>query len=250
MLSSLRNDEIEDRYFLLGKMEILNVLNELIHRRELVTVYFNGGRDFLVTTLLEARPEALIFDLGGDDAANRKLPTSLTSVFVSRLDGIRIQFSATQAARFTWGDSDAFCIPLPERIVRLQRRESYRILLPVAKPVRAKVVSHDNLPLGEWPGHDLSVGGLGFNVIGEPHMEPGQTVRLHLPFTKKLVINCTAIVRHVTHIADRFDGPHYRVGVSFFDLPASTGVSIQRYILKIELERRGMRTTSTPGKEF
>lgn len=239
MLPSLSNDEIEDRYFLLGRMEIISVLNDLIHRREPVTVYFNGGRDVLLTTLLEARHDALVFDLSGDVEANKKLPGSPSCVFVSHLNGIRVQFSGAGAQRFSWGGADAFWVPLPERVVRLQRRESYRILLPVAKPLMIQLYGHDDKLAAEWAGHDLSVGGLGMNTIGAPKYVAGDVIpRLVLALPKVKPIDCAATVRHVTQLSERGDGARFRVGVSFDTLPPGSGVAIQRYIIKIEHERR------------
>lgn len=240
MLPSLSDDEIEDRYFLRGRMEILSLLHELILRREPVTVYFNGGRDFFQTTLLEARADALVFDLSGDPEINKRLPVSPTCIFVSNINGIRVQYACGQAERFSWGGSDAFWVPPPDRIVRVQRRESYRILLPVAKPLMVKLFSENNSVLGEWPAHDLSVGGLGFSTIGEPPLEADQQIaRLRLPLQGQVAIQCAVQVRHVTPMGERQDGIRFRVGVSFIDLPPATGVAIQRFITKIEHQRRG-----------
>lgn len=239
MTASLTDDEIEDRFFLLGRMEILNVLNDLIPRREPVMVYFNAGHDFFLTTLLEARPEALIFDLGGDLKANLRLVESPGCVLVASPDGIRVQFSGGRARRFSWGGSDAFWVPLPERVVRLQRRESYRILLPVAKALMVSLFADDGHNLGEWPMHDLSVGGLGATMSGHPDLEPGQTigsVRFVLPNHR--AIECSGLVRHITPVTDRRRGTRYCVGFAFSGLPRAMEVAIQRYVIKIEHERR------------
>lgn len=239
--ASLGDDEIEERYFLLGQMEILNVLNELILRREPVTVYFNGGRDFFLTTLLEARPDAVIFDPSGDLKANMRLPQSPHSVFVARLNGVRVQFAAKQSRSFLWGGSDAFWVPLPERVVRLQRRESYRILLPVAQPLMVKFFTDDGLVQGEWPAHDLSVTGLGIAMSKLPQIELYQRVaRVTLMLPKQRGIDCAAVVRHVTPVSGRTISISHRVGIAFDDLPPAMGVGIQRYITKIEHERRRM----------
>ncbi|CAN5371894.1 flagellar brake protein [soil metagenome] len=243
MTAALSDDEIEDRYLLLGRMEILNILNDLIHRRETVTVYFNSGREFVLTTLLEARPEALVFDLGGDPKTNQRLPTSPSCVFVARPNGIRVQFSTAGANRFSWGGSGAFWVPLPEQVVRMQRRESYRILLPVAKALKVKLFDQDGEGPGEWPAHNLSVGGLGIVVTDLPAFETGDSlakVRLVLP--KLRPIECGAEVCHITHLADVHGQARYRVGLSFSDLPPTMAVSIQRYIVKVEHERRYMGT--------
>jgi len=70
MSASLSNEQIEDKFFLLGQREILGILNDLAHRREPVTVYFNEGREFIVTLILSARDDGLVFDIGGDARAN------------------------------------------------------------------------------------------------------------------------------------------------------------------------------------
>lgn len=240
MSVGLSDEEIEDRFYLLGRMEILRLLNDLIHRREPVTVNFNGGRESLLTILLEARPEALIFDLGGDDRANQNLPKSRNCIFVARPDGIRVQFSGGKPNRFSWGDRDAFWIPLPERVVRMQRRESFRILLPVAKPLTVRLLGEGGENWGEWPVHDLSVGGAGINVLGEQGMEPGMTIpRLVLFLPNHGAVDCAALVRHVSRLAGSdFNSTRYRVGVAFQGLPRSMEVAIQRCIIDIEHERR------------
>ncbi|MGZ5818848.1 MAG: flagellar brake protein [Burkholderiaceae bacterium] len=248
--ASLSDDEIEDRFFLLGQMEILSVLNDLVHHREPVTVYFNGGRDFMLTTMLEARPDCLIFDPSGDIKANKRLPSSPNCVFVARLNGIRVQFSTKNAHPFSWGGSDAFWAPLPARVVRLQRRESYRILLPVAKPLMVKCFNEDGLILGEWPAHDLGVMGLGMVMSRTPVVEADQRIaRLKLILSKQQSVECAAVVRHVTPLGERQVRPNYRVGVSFADLPPAMGVSIQRYITKVEHDRRNLANKASDRKK-
>ncbi|MBS0307355.1 MAG: flagellar brake protein [Proteobacteria bacterium] len=246
MLPSLSDDEIEDRYFLLGQMEILSVLNELIHRRTPVAVYFNGGRDLFMTTLLEARSEALIFDYSGDEKANRNITLSANCVFVANLDGIRVQCSSGPARSFSWGGSNAFWVPLPQRVVRIQRRESYRIQLPIAEPLMVALYTANDKLMGEWPTHDLSVGGLGFNALGMTNFKPLQHIArlvFQLPLQKRQAIDCPAVVRHVTALSDRQGSMRSRVGVSFSDLALTTAVAIQRYIIRVEHERRNLVRT-------
>lgn len=238
MSASLSNEEIEDRYFLLGRMEILNVLNDLIHRRESVSVYFNGGKDFILTLLLEARADALIFDLGGDERSNRLLEKSAACVFIATPDGIRVQFSGLEPKRFAWGDSDAFWVPLPERLVRLQRRECYRNVLPVINGLKVKLTNSDDVSLGDWSLHDLSVGGFGATVIGAPRLKIDDTVaHVMIALSDKTKLQCSGVVRHISLI-DRNGAGRYRIGVEFVDLPHVMEVAIQRYIIKIEYQRR------------
>jgi c-di-GMP-binding flagellar brake protein YcgR len=238
MPASLSDDEIEDKFFLLGKMEILNVLNDLIHRRESVAVYFNGGKDFILTLLLEARSDALIFDLGGDPRTNKLLAQSAGCVFVALPDGIRVQFSAVQPQRFSWGETDAFWVPLPDRVIRLQRRECYRNVLPVITALKVKLTNEYGVNLCDWLLHDLSVSGFGATVIGAPRFTNDETVaHVVIALSDKIRLDCSGMIRHISQI-DRNGKGRYRVGVKFIDLPHVVEVAIQRYIIKIEYERR------------
>jgi c-di-GMP-binding flagellar brake protein YcgR len=239
MTTSMTDDEIEDRYFLRGRMEIISVLNNLIHHIEPVTVYFDGGSDFIVTTLLEVGQDRLIFDIGGDAKANQRLLHHTDCMLTAEPDGIRVQFKGGQVQRFTWGDSDAFWVPLPERIVRLQRRESYRNLLPVVKPLMVNLISPENVILGEWPAHDLSIGGVGVTILREPRVELGQDIpHLRMTFPSKRSVDSSCVVRHITQISQHLGGTRYRVGVAFQDLPRPMEIAIQRYLIKLEYERR------------
>jgi c-di-GMP-binding flagellar brake protein YcgR len=236
---SLSDEEFEDRFFVLSRMEILSVLNELIHRREPVTVSFGGGRLSFLTTLLEVRPQALIFDMGGDVEANDKLPASETCVFAARPEGVRVQFSAGRARRFSWGGSDAFWVPVPERIVRLQRRESFRVALPVLGGPVLKVFADGDGKPREWPIHDLSVGGLGASVGADCGIEVGsQLARISFSLHGKEQIRSAATVAHLSFIAERHGNAIHRLGVRFDGLSRPVEVQIQRTIIEIEHERR------------
>jgi c-di-GMP-binding flagellar brake protein YcgR len=241
MTVSLTDEEIEERYLLVGHMEIVNILNDLIHRIEQVTVTFDVGRDFIITTLLEVRPDALIFDLGSDDKANRRLEKNADCVFTAAPDGIRVRFTGGQARRFSWGGSDAFWVPLPDRIVRLQHRESYRIQVPASQHLMVSLISQDAIPC-EWPVHDLSIGGLGAMILGgEPNIAVNQLVshlRIMLP-NKRLIENNLAVVRHVTPVSSVYGSvTRHLVGVEFDRLPRAMEITIQRYLIDLEHERR------------
>ncbi len=237
MSASLSDQEIEDRYFLLGRMEILNVLNELIHRRIPVTVYFAGGKDFILSLLLSARSDALVFDLGSDEKTNRLLVKSAGCVFVAFPDGIRVQFSCVDPARFEWDESDAFWAPLPDRVIRLQRRDNYRNIVPVVNALRVQLEDEHDTILGDWPLHDLSVGGVAATISGDPLFKAGDVIaHVVIQISDKKKLDCVGIIRHITQV-DRQGKGHSRVGIEFINLPHVMEVAIQRYINKIEYER-------------
>lgn len=239
----LNDSEIEDRFWVRGRMEILNVLNDLIHRREPVAVTFGGGTPDLPTKLLEARKKTLIFELSNDIDAKLHLLKDPACFFLARPEGICVQFQGGLARRISWGGSAAFSIPFPERLARLQRQESFRILIPAKNALAVRLFSNQGVSLGEWPLHDLSVGGLGVTVNGPSRAELGRTIaRVNFLLPDHGEIDCAVILRHATDLATDEPNSLYRIGVAFAELPSEMRAAIQRYIIKAEHERRSLAT--------
>lgn len=237
MSASLSNDEIEDKYFLLSQVEILSILNELAHRREGITLYFDGGQHFILTAILSARPEGLVFDLGGDPKSNRLLEKAKQCVFIAKPDGIRVQFTGQNPQRFQWGEDDAFWVPLPDRVVRLQRRESYRIIVPGSSRIRVKLSDSDAKLIADWPIHDLSVSGFGILVDHPPAFAVGDEIcQVWISLPNNVNLHCPAIVRHISFLGQARSGK-YQIGFSLVNLPHNMDVAIQKTILNIEYER-------------
>ena len=238
MTAALSNDEIESRYFLTGRMEIHSVLNDLVHRREPIGIHFNGGRDFLLSTLLEVRSDVLIFDLGGHEVSNRALQAANGGVMVATPDGVRVQFSVGQVHRFMWGDADAFWVLLPERVVRMQRREFFRITPSLARPQPVDILPAEG-GLVSASLHNVGVGGIGVHLPEGSGLEidmPINGVELIIPGHGDIV--CAGVVRHVTPMGEDRGTPRQRVGIRFVGLGRRTEIQLQRFIVHIEHERR------------
>ncbi|WP_194723886.1 flagellar brake protein [Noviherbaspirillum malthae] len=250
-MNSLLNDkDFDERFLLSGRMEILSVLSELIRSRTTVTVFLNHGRDFLLTNLLEARAQHLVFDIGADEAVNRKLESADDCLCIASHHGIRVRFRVAAPQRKPWGDMDAYQARLPTQLLRLQRRETHRVLLPVMKPILLSVTLTDRnqapsprKPVA-YPLHDLSVEGAGINVGAQgPLFHTGETIAIGFALSKALDIHVSATVRHVTQIAEKNGKKQFRVGMSFHPLPSRLQVAIQRFLIDIELQQRALLKT-------
>jgi c-di-GMP-binding flagellar brake protein YcgR len=220
-------------------MEILSVLNELVHGREPVTVHFDGGHNFFLTTLLEVRPDALIFDPGGNEANNRKLLRSNGCLFVATPGGVRVQFATGQAERFSWGGMDALCVPLPPRVTRMQRRECYRLTMSISRPVPVCLqLAPDQAP-ASWPLHDLGIFGCGALVDDSFTGEVDAVIpQVSIAIPDHLDIACAGHIRHLTPEPGERRKHKRRLGLRFVDLPRSMEVQLQRYIVLMEHQRR------------
>lgn len=246
--ATLTDDEIEDRFYLRGAQQIIATLGQFIYQGIPVTVHFNNGSEFILTTLLEARRESLIFDLGGDAEANARFLNSASCTFVTSVNGIRIQFStAGGVKKVWWGDAEAFAVKLPNRLIRLQRRETFRVITPVVKfiAVRLQYIQAGVSRIETFPLHDLSVSGLGITLTHPSGQETGQVIEqaaFTLPGSH--AIECGGAIRHVTRVVEGPNSHSYRMGICFNKLPRPIEIAIQRYIIGLELSRHKLAAES------
>lgn len=249
MTAALTDDEIEDRFFVVGSRAIIAMLGQFVYKGIPVTVQFNSGNDFILTTLLEARPGSLIFDLGGDSQANKRLLKAASCTFLTSINGIRVQFTTSGGVKqVSWDDAAAFLVKLPTRVIRLQRREAYRIVAPVVKFVSVRLqfshVGASSDPL--CPIHNIAVTGIGVTLPGQANREPGQTIeRVTFTLPERGVIDCGGVVCHVTALAGTPVNQSCRIGVAFIDLPRPMEIAIQRYIMTLEQIRHSMEVDSS-----
>jgi len=239
--SMIASAENLDRFVVRSKSEILYILDGLMKCAELITVHFNQGQDMMLTTLLSAnlKNNELIFDWGGSDKVNLKLLAAERHMFVVAPEGIKIQFSTRQARQIDFGGEKAFSTNLPDQIIRLQRREYYRVILPVADRLIAGFCHHEvdcKLPL-----YDISIGGMGLIMSrNDLRMQIGDVLSgysLDLPGLESQ--NLCLEVRHVSPVAPARGQPYTRIGcVVVGERKRSDEAKIQRYLIRVEQERR------------
>lgn len=224
-----------------SRVEVVTLLRELVRSRSRVTVH--AGNGFLATLLLAVNPEfeELVLDCSSDPAANALLVRADTLEFVTSLDRIRIQFRTHRAEPTLLEGLPALRVRMPESVVRLQRREFFRVATPVAKPLMCAVPDpkdpRDTLSLRLI---DLSAGGLAVLLpAGHAPWALGTELEgcsLELPEAGRVVFNAS-----VRSIALHARPPATRVGCAFVKLPGHAHKLIQRQILAMERERQARR---------
>ncbi len=155
------------------------------------------------------------------------------------LDNIRILFAA-EGLRMTHADGmAALYADLPRVLIRLQRREYYRMPAPSSKPLRAIIpldaASGTNLALSL---HDISCGGISLlddallldSKVGQVYEDCAITLPdIGTVNTSLQVRNCHDLSRH--HQGTR------RLGCQFLNISRSAMAGVQRYILNLERTR-------------
>jgi len=247
-ITPLELDQTDDysQYLLYSRPEVLAVLRSLIQKTALITVYFDQGKSFFLTSLiaLESGNSEFIADIGSDPEANARALQADRLIFTAVVDKVRIQFSLGKLRPTVYQGRPAFMAPVPDRLLRLQRREFFRLSTPIANPVRVcTTVSHAEFGTHsvDLPLLDISGGGIGLMVAPDQArlFEPGirlENCKIALPGEGLLIV--TLCVRNLFDVTTR-SGSHYvRMGCEFIDLPAARLTVVQRYITRIERERK------------
>ena len=234
------------QFLLYSKSEILAVLRSLIQKGSLITVYFDQGRSFLLTSMIALANENrdFILDIGSNEEMNAKALLADKLIFTTIINKVKVQFSLT---RLTLTQSDgrpAFLGSVPETLLRLQRREFFRLATPIARPVTLSTTVRrvdGSALMIELPLMDVSGGGVCLMVTPDQAelFQRGDTLpdcKIMLPEEGLLVaILC---VRNMFDVTTRSGTRHVRVGCEFVGLPAQRLTLVQRYITRIERERK------------
>jgi c-di-GMP-binding flagellar brake protein YcgR len=240
-IAQLSEAEIEERFHITGTLPIAFLLVGYARTKDQFTVSFGGGEEMMLTTLLDAQPagDRLIFDCSGSAEINRHLLASGRNVFAGRPAGIHVQFTSGRATEVVFEGGKAFAVPLPKHVVRLQRRDTFRIETPRGKPLQffGRLTGGKLL---NFPAHDISVAGIGMTALTLPDgLAPGdrlENCHFALPEDEHELF-FSATIRHITPQVGRAGVQQWRIGLHFENMPAVEENRIQRYIAKVERER-------------
>lgn len=231
-----------ERYQVASRLEIIAILRSLIDASALVTVYFGDYGEFILTALLAVNPdfEELIIDYGANEAADRRLLQASRLQFVTQLDHIRIQFPASRAEATAFEGRSAFRVRVPNTIMRLQRREYYRIKTPMVRPLvcALHLDEEDASKKTEIKIFDLSCGGLALLETGSgTKLVPGavyRQARIDLPDIGSVITDIE--VMHLLQTTNKQQQKSTRYGCRFIHVPMAMVTLVQRYINKVERE--------------
>jgi len=236
------SDEEIERCTLTSPHEIAFLIKSLIKRGDRISVIFQEGKQSFLTVLLDvsAKDGVFYFDIGGSNEINQAFLRAESCTFTTLVDGVRIQFSVKGCRETTLDGEAAFVAPLPTHLLRLQRRELFRLQLPSTKPftcrVRRGTPREALLPL-----HDISVGGIGIMTTNELNYEQLEMLEnCWLDLRDSGMIHCTLEVRYLSVMESRSGKPRWHMGCRFVDLPPSDETQIQRFMAKIEAELRNL----------
>jgi c-di-GMP-binding flagellar brake protein YcgR len=226
-----------------SRREILALLRGLKEHNQLVSMMINGGSEAFITSVLEVNDvtNLITIDSVQNSSGNQRVVEAPRVFFEGLLDKISIQFVASNLQPTSFDGRPALQFPLPPSLIRLQRREYYRISTPLSNPILCMipVEQESQIVFEKLPLFDISCGGISVldekrtltAVIGQIY----ENCQIDLPSIGK--INLKLQIRNSQEVPLLNGKTTRRIGCQFIDLSSGVLASIQRYIMKLERER-------------
>lgn len=230
-------------YLIHSPLEIAFLLRAIMQHGTLLTVYTGAGNDSFVTLLLsiEDDPPGVVFDCGPSAALNRRVLESDRLAFLTTHDRIQVQFECRDASEVLYEGKPAFHVPLPERLLRLQRREYYRLVAPAMTPLRcALTVRHEGKDVRiELKVLDISCGGIATSTnLQDPAPQPGVRYACKIELPGAGTLQATIEQRNTFELTLYNGTKIRRSGYQFVDPKEKDVALIQRYIMYQERARK------------
>ena len=236
----------DERYIQRERAQVAAILRRLADRSQRVWASFGANSEVFEASIagISTDERTVYVPCSPDEDVNRQLEAAGPLTCLSQLDGVTVQFGLVlerQVAR-----ANVFASPLPAALVRLQRRDFFRLVtttddevtcvVPVPEPTGALPSSRRMVV----PVADISGGGValvlpssGLDVTAGV-MLPGCVVVLPEVGSIEVMLR----VRNAVRVVDDAGVPRSRVGCEFVHLRDAQLASVQRFIRQVTVRRR------------
>jgi c-di-GMP-binding flagellar brake protein YcgR len=229
----------DNQYLVHSKKEIQYTLHALSQKANLAALYFGDDNRSFLTTILDANANGVWLDAEINEADRMRVLASEKVAVVTSHNSIKIQFSSQDTELDMHDGSRAFHMPLPDTMLRLQRREYFRLIAPAKNPLRCTIpIQFNTTSVNNRKATilDISVGGIAL-VCEEYDVDllPGNTYpncSIELPDVGTLT--ATLSVRNSFHITNSEGKEIRRAGCEFIGLDRNMEQLLQRYISNMQ----------------
>jgi c-di-GMP-binding flagellar brake protein YcgR len=229
-------DGLYDKFMLHHPGDIRACLRQLVDRRCTLLVHA-AGTEQAVSLCLGLGGTSLWIDVPRDAALAERLLSAERLRFESAIDRITVRFATGAAQRGVYDELPALEVPIPLKLMHLQRREYVR-----REPVGSLVCQ---IPSRNAQGHaqpvrasiaDIGGGGLAVLTADDRRLafEAGDTIEgVVLDIPEQGTMKVTLRVQHAVRIEQRGQRV-WRAGCSFVDLAVQDQARLLRYVMHLD----------------
>jgi len=236
-----------DKYLIKVPKQILSYLRLLSQERCLISVAFGDQERHTFLTVILAindKKQHITLDFGPQDYLNKRLLGSALIRFSTEYQGVKVRFDGRNIKQITYSGQPAFSVTLPSSLYWLQRRQFYRVKLPLSRKSYCTLSLLD--PETEqkvkvnFPIYDLSA--VGFSFLSESSLFLEQLKpttefnRCNLVLDENINLNVSISICYKTIQNPDKDDSFNRVGCYIINTTPRTESAILRYMQDIERE--------------
>ncbi|OGT19002.1 MAG: hypothetical protein A2V90_06650 [Gammaproteobacteria bacterium RBG_16_57_12] len=231
---TILNSHEKESFLIHSKFERLRILRDILDTRTSITAFFPDLHGSFITILLGINrdKESIEFDSTRNPALNKKILGEAQLICATTHNNVKVEFIIDQPCWLTNEQDGVFTSALPKTMIRLQRRESFRVPVPSHLTIRC------NLPSGEQKlvlaVHDISAGGIGARVTGID-LAVGtlyKSCEITLPNTSGFQLDLE--VRNCRLLHGQKESAIRHIGLAFVNVPGTVMAQIQKYIFILE----------------
>lgn len=230
----LFSSDQENEFLITNPKEIISILSTIAQRNSRVALYYNEGNSMVLTMILAADENGVWIDAASNPLDNRHIERSNRIVFVSTHNQAKVQFVASSAMLGTYENAPAFLLALPRKLLRLQRRDYFRLVTPETHALKCVIrpVPDEAHIQHEITVMDISIGGVALVCEASGiELQPGmkyENCEIELPDVG--TVEATIEVRNAFEITDRNGNIKRRAGCVFVKPNGQTTMLLQRYV--------------------
>ena len=238
-------DGEENKFLIKSPKEIQLTLQAIAQKKSVAILYFDNEQRFFKTLLLAVTDDGIWMDVGPGEEDNNHLLHSDDIALVTMHQGVKVQFVCQQPLLANYAGHPAFYFSSPPHILRLQRRNFFRLPTSADSPLncivpvtQGKTVNSHGITI-----MDISVGGISlickeYNVS----LEAGAIYpdcRIELPDIGTLVV--TIQVKNLFDVTSPSGAVIKHAGCEFIQPDGKMSILLQRYVGIMQSKPSGLR---------
>lgn len=229
-----------ENYILYGRGEIIQKLRQLGKSKSTMSIHFSGETILSIVVDVLSEKNLLVIDYGVNEELNQKLISSEHAIIKTDYQGINAQFTIKNIRKALLQGTTSFSCPLPEEILWVQRREFYRVTIPMSQTVTCELIHGDNHRT-IYQVLDISAGGIAIlDKNNELELEPG-----NLFHNSKLVLSdedgdtayINLEIRNQIPVTKGKNAGDVRCGCAFLNVSGDFAAALQKYINLIDIQQ-------------
>ena len=236
-----------EKYLQRRPKQIIHSLRMLVKGRCLITGRFQTGKYSFLTVIVDVVPDknVLILDYGHNEALNNKVLDASYVVFITRYNGIRVRFSTEKIEKHEYQGRSVFVIPIPESLFWQERREFYRVKLPIVSPAVCQILQSETVAgdsFGNLEFRAANIGPVGIALILPAEKRFSGEIGAAFEHCSLLLPDHNEAVdlelRHKTPIDANDDQAGWWLGFAFLKPGQSVQSRILQYMQFVERQRK------------